>query len=78
MFIFETETGSRYEVDTVNKRIRRTRGRALPTVRQGEDNVWKGYESFSKMYGGYFIDWDGEGHGTLTSKVVSERQEALS
>ena len=78
MFVFETETGSRYEVDTTNKRIRRTQGSALPTERQGPDNVWKEYFALGRMLGGYFIDWDGEGHGTLTSRVVQEGQVALS
>lgn len=77
MLVFET-TYSRYEVDTVNKRIRRTRGDRPPTERQGPDNVWKPYVSIDKCMGGYLITWDREGRGTLTSRVVSERQETVA
>lgn len=65
---------STYEIDTVGKRIRRTSGSALPTVRQGPDNVWKPYHDLSKAYGGYLIEWDDKGHATLTSRVVSETE----
>lgn len=44
---FTTETGSRYEVDSVNKRIRRVAGEHVPTARQGEDGEWRTYERLS-------------------------------
>lgn len=77
MRIIETEN-SRYELDTVNKRIRRIEGKATPTDRQGPDMVWKDYVYLDRVAGGYFIDWDGEGHGTLTSQVVNEYEASLS
>jgi hypothetical protein len=65
---------STYEIDTVHRRIRRTTGSAAPTTRQGPDNVWKPYADITKVMGGYLIDWDGEGHCTLTSPIVRETE----
>lgn len=42
---FITETGSVYEVDSDNKRIRRLNGNSDPTIRQGKDGEWKSFES---------------------------------
>jgi hypothetical protein len=63
---------STYEFDTVGKRVRRLSGDAAPTARQGPDHVWKDYTRLDKVLGGYLIDWDGKGHCTLTSQIVSE------
>lgn len=39
--IIETETGSLYELDNKEKRIRRMHGTKDPTPRQGKDGEWK-------------------------------------
>lgn len=40
---FTTVSGSLYEVDQENKKIRRLNGNADPTPRQGKDGEWRGY-----------------------------------
>lgn len=40
---FTTISGSLYEVDLDNKKIRRLNGKADPTPRQGKDGEWQGY-----------------------------------
>ena len=63
---------SEYEIDTDNKRVRRLAGVNPATNRQGKDGEWKTYVHLDRMGGGYFFDWDGLGHGTVTSPVVLE------
>lgn len=41
--VFVTSTGSTYEVDLENKRIRRLSGEHDPTPRQGRDGDWRSY-----------------------------------
>lgn len=41
---FTTETGSVYEFDLENKRVRRLVGIKDPTPRQGTDGEWKEFE----------------------------------
>lgn len=41
--IFHTESGSTYEVDVINKKIRRLNGAKDPTPRQGRDGEWRDY-----------------------------------
>ena len=41
---FKTYSGSIYELDQENKRIRRLTGNANPTERQGKDGDWKPYK----------------------------------
>lgn len=41
MITFKTATGSVYQIDTPNKRIRRLYGSHSPTQRQGKDGEWK-------------------------------------
>jgi hypothetical protein len=71
---------STYEVDWTNKLIRRLQGVRAPTPRQGEDGQWKAFASITPVLDGtddgffFFIDWDGEGHGTCTT-VVQEITE---
>lgn len=77
MLSVETQN-STYEIDPVGKRIRRLNGQSAPTDRQGPDRVWKDYHGLSKVMGCYLIDWDGEGHCTLTSRVISEKKIVLS
>lgn len=49
---FTTETGSRYEVDTDAKLIRRVYGDAPPTPRQGDGGLWKPYIRIKAGYTG--------------------------
>lgn len=44
---FITETGSKYEIDKENSKIRRLNGKNSPTNRQGEDGEWKKYFNIS-------------------------------
>jgi hypothetical protein len=78
---FTTETGSVYELDSDQKRIRRLSGIKDPTVRQGLDGDWKDFASLmppDPVEGGrVYIIWkvdnvDGVSvnRGTLTSAVV--------
>lgn len=46
---FTTQSGSVYEVDVTNKKIRRLSGTTDPTPRQGEDGEWKSYEDFGSL-----------------------------
>lgn len=39
--IIKTESGSIYELDQANKRIRRIEGMQVPTPRMGSDGTWK-------------------------------------
>lgn len=41
---FTTESGSTYQVDLTNKKIRRVKGVADPTPRQGRDGEWKAFK----------------------------------
>jgi hypothetical protein len=45
MIAFTTQSGSKYEVDTDNKRIRRLTGKNEPTRRQGVDGNWRNYDT---------------------------------
>lgn len=77
---FVTLSGSVYQVDTVNKKIRRLNGTADPTPRQGEDGVFKSYEGFGSVTQildgnegkltigeGAIIVWVQDEHESLTS-----------
>lgn len=46
---FTTVSGSVYEADTTNKKIRRLTGKNDPTPRQGEDGQYKSYESLGSF-----------------------------
>lgn len=46
---FITLSGSVYDVDTTNKKIRRLNGKADPTPRQGEDGIFKSYEGLGSV-----------------------------
>ncbi len=43
VMIIHTETGSIYEVDRKNKRVRRMTGKDNPTPRMGKDGEWRSY-----------------------------------
>lgn len=47
--IFVTETGSSYELDAANYRVRRLNGSSSPTQRQGPDGQWRTYTSISNV-----------------------------
>lgn len=73
---FTTLSGSVYEVDEPNKRIRRTYGTAPPTERQGEDGEWREYLSLDRVGDDephMLIVWrnvDGVLQSTVTSQIV--------
>lgn len=73
MIRFTTSTGSRYEVDTDNSKIRRLGGTAEPTPRQGVDGTWRTYQAISHIAPGYavLVVWEVQAHlpSTLTSVV---------
>ncbi len=64
-----------YEIDEANSSVRRLEGVKDPTPRQGPDGEWKTFVGMMQVLApgdervSYFFDWDGEGHGTLTSQV---------
>ena len=74
---FTTETGSSYELDIDNSKIRRCSGPAVPTPRQGADGDWKTYEQISEPTIGsrLVIVWttrsDHIDECTMTSQIVS-------
>lgn len=56
---FKTETGSTYEVDLKEKKIRRVLGIDDPTPRQGKDGEWKTFKSLLIEKGEpAYIMWD--------------------
>ena len=72
--VFETVSGSVYEIDTLGRRIRRLEGSHEPTPRQGEDGEWREYQSISEVDEGkaVLIVWRYEGDiakSTITSDV---------
>ncbi len=74
---FTTASGSMYEVDKENSKIRRLVGVDDPTPRQGYDGEWKVFVSITDVELGYsvLVGWrykeDGVTvEGTLTSPVV--------
>jgi hypothetical protein len=71
---FKTATGSVYELDQLEKKVRRLTGVENPTPRQGTDGEWKEYKSVSRIttkHGTqFFFDWTGLGNGTTTSPVI--------
>jgi hypothetical protein len=42
---FQTESGSLYEVNEIDKQVRRLNGASDPTPRQGKDGEWKHYDA---------------------------------
>lgn len=78
--IFQTVSGSLYELDRSNNRIRRLIGINNPTDRQGKDGEWKQYSTVSAIKVGIpvVIVWEMYEHDkdlvqyktTVTSNVV--------
>ena len=60
--LFETESGSTYEIDVEGKCIRRLIGRLQATTRQGSDGVWKKIKGISDIVPGHrvLIEWENE------------------
>ena len=73
MLRFTTESGSVYEVDDANTRIRRLEGRHDATPRQGADGEWRVYHWISEVFlkDSVLIAWDAVGKATMTSRVES-------
>lgn len=72
---FITETGSIYEVDESNNKIRRLEGSHDPTPRQGPDGEWKEYLRLSSIQidKSVIIIWKMEGlvaKTTITSHIT--------
>lgn len=80
---FTTRSGSTYELDRDNKRIRRLEGAGAPTPHQGPDGDWRGYLAISLPEVGAYVMviWGLAGdvvERTVTSDVVSVGRMALS
>lgn len=58
--IFRTISGSSYEIDQENKKVRRLYGKLPSTDRQGQDGEWKSYKDLSDLTIGkpVVIVWD--------------------
>ena len=85
---FKTESGSWYEADTENNRVRRLSGDKDPTPRQGKDGEWRSYETISPPIVGEIvvIIWpegtpvlpgspEGAMPVTMTSPIVEVKDE---
>jgi hypothetical protein len=79
MKVFHTESGSVYQLDEANQKIRRLSGVNAPTPRQGQDGEWRPYaEVMFIPNGSCLIHWyydddpvEGKiGRCTMTSKVT--------
>lgn len=71
--VFQTASGSLYELDKAAKRIRRLCGMHAATARQGIDSEWKTYEQLQVVNGCAVIVWrvvDGKAECTQTSRLV--------
>jgi len=72
--IIQTESGSRYEIDAVNRRARRFAGSSAPTEMCADG--WRPIDYWGITIGRLWIAWDEPGkvvgqRGTLTSLIVS-------
>jgi len=56
---FKTVSGSVYEVNLTDKKIRRLNGSTNPTARQGKDGDWKEFANITRISIGHpvFITW---------------------
>lgn len=62
---------STYEVDSDRKMVRRLRGANEPTLRQGEDGVWKAYETLLVESTGLVIIWGRNDDGSMSTTITS-------
>lgn len=79
--IFQTESGSTYEIELQDKKVRRLNGTGDATPRMGTDGEWKSYVDISDLIIGSRIlfvwQWDQDEEGqlvarsTVTSKIKS-------
>ena len=77
---FNTMSGSTYEVDVINKQIRRLSGQRQASIRQGKDGEWKSYsKTLITPQNTMLIFWDkdvkpiieGAMPATETTEIVS-------
>ena len=79
--MFRTISGSTYEVDPQNKKIRRLYGKLPSTDRQGLDGDWKTYHDLSRIVVGQpvIIVWEMAGDiakSTVTSLIKEIVEES--
>lgn len=81
MIKFRTYSGSVYELDQDNKRIRRLSGVKDPTPRQGADGQWKTYvhlKTEPEPGNDLYICWSvGDGEGGSDRCTVTSRIEEI-
>jgi hypothetical protein len=92
MISFTTESGSVYQVDPIQSRVRRLEGNASPLPRQGKDGEWKEYWTISEIEVGLpvCIIWDPSttpllagSHSsakpaTITSRVIKVEESSVA
>ena len=73
MISFTTESGSVYQVDPIQSRVRRLEGNASPLPRQGKDGEWKEYWTISEIEVGLpvCIIWDPDKNPLLAGSPSS-------
>lgn len=70
-----TESGSVYELDEVQRRVRRLSGVTTPTARQSADGEWQEYAKLYVLPLAHgqvclMFDWNGDGKCTMTSVIL--------
>ena len=72
--LIKTESGSLYEIDEENKKIRRIYGTLVPTSRFKTDGEWVKYESINniRLHHSLVIIWalDKKLPATITSPII--------
>ncbi len=70
--IAHTITGSIYEFNHKEQKVRRIFGQKDPTKRQGEDGEWRSYEKvYLEVNGSLVIVWETTDDGILKSTITS-------
>jgi len=74
--IFKTATGSTYEIDETNKRVRRLSGVKAATARQGKDGDWRPYVDITEVKVGspVMIFWDPASTPKLAETLELEKE----
>jgi hypothetical protein len=68
---FETLSGSVYEVNSEEKKIRRLTGRVSATKRQGQDGEWREYQqAIVRLNQSVMIVW-GSANGVLQTTITN-------
>jgi hypothetical protein len=74
-----TTVNSVYDINEADHLIRRVKGSADPTPRQGADGAWREFVRVGRLVGGLLIVWgdnpDGSAACTWTSDVVGDTHE---